>query len=204
MATEGSRAHTRARRTGRLAPAILVALAVLAPLPGRALEQPARELDRTLARGFVSQLDRSARPAETALGMVVHLRAEVAALDYGAGILTLDVNGRPYHLRATPDQLADLVPGEIVQLRFGVLGDQRWVLLDEKLPPGRLESFGRYSKARGIVNSVDKARGLVVLAGRVHHCHPSMLQGVLPGQVLEIEFVRVEGRRWIRSLCATA
>ena len=205
MATKGVRTHTRARRTGRLAPAILVALAVLlAAASGRALEQPELSIACPLVRDFVSHLDRGAQLAKSDLGLVVHLRGEVLALDFGAGRLTLEVNGRPYRLRATPGQLADLVPGEIAQLWFGEFGDQRWLLLDGASCSDSLQGFGRSGRASGVVTSIDKARGLIVLAGRVHHCHPSMLRGVLPGQVLDVDFVRIEGRRWLRSLCPAA
>lgn len=161
-----------------------------------------QEADRERTRDFVATLGlltQQLSPARPALGMVVVLRGEVGALDFGRGRLTLLASGGTHRLRASPDQLAPLTPGQVVELECGDFGGERWVISRSE-EQGLLAGFGNGGRARGALGALDKTRGTVQVAGRTFHAHPLALEGLLPGQQARVDYVNVEGVAWLRAI----
>ncbi len=126
------------------------------------------------------------------------VRGEVVALDYGAGTITVASEGERRTLRATPDLLRGVSPGQAVALPFRVFGSEAWVSPRSAGEPSA--SWAIRGTLAGPVARVDRVRGLLTIGDITFRSHPAYLLGVAPGERVAVEFANVGGADWVLSV----
>lgn len=123
----------------------------------------------------------------------------VQALVGGGGV-------RNVTLRARPETLARLNPGDVVALTYNNYNGVLWLAPSEgpggagAVAPQTL--WSQYGTYTGPVTGVDRARGLLRVRGRTFLAHPEQLEGIYPGQFLSVGFAQIGNQNWVEGLQA--
>lgn len=125
------------------------------------------------------------------------VQGTVEQVDYRGGVLVVSTGDEPLRLRARGGDLAGFAPGQHVTLRYEMIGQVPW--LEPPVPAEGAPSYppaGRVGYAFGLVRSVDRSRGEIVVVGPTPElrevtavAHPRQLLGVLPGQMVAARYV---------------
>lgn len=139
------------------------------------------------------------------------VQGTVKAIDLSRGTVTIATGSEPLELNALPRQLAALKPGEVVSLAYKNYDGARWLRLKQDLgtggsgeQEGARDAFGQYGSAAGNVDRVDKRAGRLVVRGLFFRSHPEMIEQLLPGQFVEVEYVEVGGIAWTEKVTTLA
>lgn len=125
------------------------------------------------------------------------LQGTVEKVDYRGGYLVVSAGEEALRLRARGGDLAAFVPGQHVTVRYEMIGHIPW--LEPPVPTEGTPSYppaGRVGYAFGLVRSVDRSRGEIVVVGPIPEtaeitavAHPRQLLGILPGQMIAARYV---------------
>jgi len=125
------------------------------------------------------------------------IRGAVTKLHLGSGRVVVRSGKKYLSVHAVPDELADLLPGQVVALPYARYGRKRWV------PHGRRELDGRHfarnGEARGAVDALDKGLGYLEVQGLLVRCHPEALTGIYPGSFVRLSWARIGREVWLRG-----
>jgi hypothetical protein len=143
------------------------------------------------------------------------VQGTVAAIDLSAGLVTVDADGKPLEINALPRQLSKLKPGDLVSLDYKNYDGLRWLRLQQKESPGGLgvggagedperDAFGQYGSASGYVDRVDKRAGRLFVRGLAFRSHPELLDSVLPGQFVTVDYAEIGGIAWTERITAAS
>jgi preprotein translocase subunit YajC len=164
----------------------------------------------TLAAGLVqAQEDRRAGRGldSTEFGDIAvegSLRGVVRSIDMEEGTFEVDTGAARTTVRATPEQIAELRPGQQLNVRYEQYGDRAWLKDGRRSGTRSNGDFGRTGRVTGNITDVDKVEGEVeVSVGTTNwtfRAHPEDLEDLLPGQFVEVEYRRVGDIYWLRDI----
>lgn len=140
-------------------------------------------------------------PAATSeAGAVAHITGVVRALDYDQGTFTVRAGDQAQTIYARPKQLASLVPGDLVSVRYRWFGQQPW-LVGTGTGPG---AFSLQGTLRGTVANLDKQSGTVTLSTvngtATLRANPNDFEQIVPGQFVAIDYQKVNGQLWAEDV----
>ena len=137
-------------------------------------------------------------PAGHAAGIV---RGSVIWLDLSAGTLRVQAGRGTMTLEATPAQLTGLNPGDFVEFPYNDYEGHLW--LSPEVGSGRSEMRSGYSsqgRFTGVVQAMARGSGTVTVRGTTYRTHPSQLQGVRPGMLVDVIYNDIGGVSWAEGI----
>lgn len=169
----------------------------LSPLP--AASQPQRSQQRA---AWEQSCDPGRLTTETSnAARMGHVKGTVTSLSYGAGLVELAAGDRRVQLRADPEQLAGLLPGQVTTLVYEayVGGEaQPWVACTP-MPASAQRRFAVEGARAGSVVSVEKTAGVLVLSAADKlpiRSRPELLEPLVPGMFVRVVVRQVGGTLW--------
>jgi hypothetical protein len=131
------------------------------------------------------------------------LAGQVVRVDVPEGILVLRTNRGDVRVRAKPNRIRELEPGDQFIGASAGFGDEPW-LAEERNPGVGLEAFGDPARMRGHVSAWDAPEGRLVLATpdgeRVFSLHPAEAAALHQGRQVEVLYVLVDDEPWVISI----
>lgn len=120
----------------------------------------------------------------------------IERVEYGGPSLVISTSGGLFSLRARGADLAPFAPGQIVTVAYAVYDDVPWLVVEEPKTPAKFLPAGRLGNAIGAVERIDRGSGRIVVTGPdpatpavTGVAHPSDLDGVVPGQMISVDYV---------------
>lgn len=127
----------------------------------------------------------------------------VRRVDMPRGRIALGTAEGEVLLRAMPDRIDELSPGDRFEGSFALYGEQPW-LTEDRNPGTELGALGPTRSINGFVQSWDPAQGRLALSTpegtRGFHVHPEEQEALIPGRQVSLLYVSVRGEEWVVSV----
>lgn len=70
----------------------------------------------------------------------------------------------------------------------------------ETSDPGWEGSFAHSGRTTAVIEGTDRGQGVLIAGGQRFRAHPEQLRSLVPGQLVTIDFVEVQGVWWVVGL----
>lgn len=120
-------------------------------------------------------------------------------------------------LRARPQEIALLQPGDFVSLDVVEVGDAIWIAPAARFEPASADVtaapgtgalsrdlgspiFEQRGRAEGVVTAVNENEGLFLVGDTQYQAHPLQVQDLEPGQMVSLSYGTVDGEAWAAEI----